>query len=131
MSITTLISTIARSDIQIKRTELIMKNTLDIETLDKVSGGHPFESVYADDDLHRAGVSYVNTVFGYDKYFLGSTPISKDLAMELRTRSAAVWQKYAASGDYIAYAREWKIILLNEYNLIWNGEIGSNSFEWT
>ena len=59
-----------------------MNNTLDLKELDKVSGGHPFESVYADDDLHRAGVSYVNTVFGYDKYFLGSTPISKEFCID-------------------------------------------------
>ncbi|MBR3341663.1 MAG: hypothetical protein IKG30_08580 [Clostridiales bacterium] len=107
-----------------------MYKTLDLEVLDKVSGGHPLESVYADDDLHRAGVSYVNTVFGYDKYYLGSTPISKELAMALRARSADVWKKYAKAGDYIGYAREWKEILLCEYELSWNGEIGSNSFEW-
>lgn len=110
---------------------MYIENTLDLEVLDKVAGGHPFESVYADDDLHRAGVSYVNTVFDYDKYYLGSTPISKELAMALRARSQTVWKDYAKSGDYISYARVWKQILLNDYGLSWNGELGTNSFEWT
>ena len=110
---------------------MITEKTLDLETLEMVSGGHPFESVYADDDLHRAGVTYVNTFFDYDKYYLGSTPISKDLAMALRARSKTVWADYAKSGDYIAYARVWKQILLNDYGLTWNGEIGHNESSWT
>lgn len=110
---------------------MFIENTLDLEALDMVAGGHPFESVYADDDLHRAGVSYVNTVFDYDKYYIGNTRISKEKAMELRSRSAELWKDYASTGDYVAYARVWKTILRDEYGISWNGEIGHNSFEWT
>jgi hypothetical protein len=35
-----------------------------------------------------------------------------------------VWANYSASGDYVAYARAWKVILANEYGIAWNGEMG-------
>lgn len=95
------------------------------EELNSVAGGHPFESSFGDNALYRAGVSYVNTIFGADEYYIGTLKISKDQARELREYSTNVWKKYSASGDYIGYAREWKQILQDEYGISWDGQIGS------
>ena len=95
-----------------------------------VAGGHPFEDCFGDDDLHRAGVTYVNTVFGDDEYYIGSTRISKDLARKLREHSRQVWRNYSASGKLVDYCREWKLILANQYGIDWNGVLGENKFQW-
>lgn len=113
----------------VKNANIIIKE-LDLETLEEVTGGHPFEEKFGDNDLHRAGVTFVDVFFGDDEYYIGSVRISKDLARELRSRSAAVWRNYSASGSYVDYAREWKLILLNEYGISWNGAIGTNESRW-
>ena len=96
--------------------------------LETVAGGHPFEESFADIALYRAGVSYVNTVFGSDEYYIGSTRISKELAKSLRSRSSSLWKSsYAESGNYVSYAKEWKKILANEYGISWDGLMGSYS----
>lgn len=98
--------------------------------MEDVAGGHPFEDCFGDDDLHRAGVTYVNTVFGDDEYYIGSTRISKDLARKLREHSRQVWRNYSASGKLVDYCREWKLILANQYGIDWNGVLGENKFQW-
>ena len=103
---------------------------LDLDMLSEVSGGHPFEDCFGDNDLHRAGVTYVSVFFGDDEYYIGSTRISKDLARQLRARSASVWSHYSAAGDYVNYAREWKLILLNDYGIVWDGQLGTNESKW-
>ena len=103
---------------------------LDLDTLELVAGGHPFEDCFGDNDLHRAGVTYVNTVFGSDEYFIGSKKIDKELARQLRERSSKVWSKYSAEGNYIDYAREWKQILLKDYGISWDGQLGKNTSQW-
>ncbi len=103
---------------------------LTLSELETATGGHPFEECFGDTALYRPGVSYVNTVFGDDEYYVGSTRISKDLARTLRARSSALGNKnYAESGDYVKYAREWKAILATEYGISWNGLMGSYSFQ--
>ena len=105
---------------------------LGLNELETVSGGHPFEESFGDINLYRAGVSYVNVCFGDDEYYVGSTRISKDLAKALRERSMAFWKAgYAATGDYVQYARAWKQILANEYGIAWDGLMGSYSHSWT
>lgn len=100
------------------------------EELDQIAGGHPFEDCFGDNDLHRAGVTYINTVFGNDEYYIGSTRISKDLARSLRERSRELWKQFSSTGDYVAYARIWKQILADEYGISWDGQMGKNSFQW-
>ena len=97
---------------------------LTFKELEEVAGGHPFEECFGDNDLYRAGVTYKNTVFGSDEYYIGSRKISKDLARKLRQRSPSIWKKYSAKGDYVGYAREWKAILLDEYGIEWDGQLG-------
>ncbi len=110
-------------------TNEIKERKLTVQELDQIAGGHPFEDCFWDEDLYRAGVSYYNTVFGDDEYYIGSTRISKDLARLLREKSKNVWRKYAASGDYLNYAREWKALLANQYNIDWDGQIGTYKFQ--
>lgn len=100
------------------------------EELDQIAGGHPFEDCFGDNDLHRAGVTYINTVFGNDEYYICSTHISKDLARSLRERSRELWKQFSSTGDYVAYARIWKQILADEYGISWDGQMGKNSFQW-
>lgn len=100
------------------------------DELNQVAGGHPFEDCFGDADLHRAGVTYINTAFDSDQYFIGNTRISKELARKLRERSHQVWSAYSSSGDYVSYARVWKQILANEYGISWDGQLGRNEFQW-
>ena len=93
--------------------------------MNQVAGGHTFEDCFWDEDLYRAGISYYNTIFGSDEYYIGSTQISKELARSLRERSRQVWRRYSASGDYVGFAREWKAILANDYGISWDGQIGT------
>ena len=95
-----------------------------LDEMAEIAGGHPFEEKFADYDLYRAGVTCEMHFFADDEFRIGSTQISKSLAKSLRSRSAKLWRNYSASGDYVAYAREWKAILANEYGIAWNGEMG-------
>ena len=110
-------------------TKDIKEKKLTAHEMDQVAGGHPFEDCFWDADLYRAGVSYHRTFFGSDEYYIGSTQIPKELARKLRERSRNVWRNYSASGDYLNYAREWKAILANEYNINWDGQIGTYEFQ--
>ena len=101
---------------------------LPMELMECVAGGHPFEEAFYDTALYRAGVSFVNVIFGSDKFYVNDQKISKDTAKELRKKSSELWKEhYAESGDYVAYAREWKKILKDEYGLNWNGLMGTYS----
>ena len=103
-----------------ERTEMTMAE------MESVAGGHPFEEAFYDTALYRAGVSFVNVVFGDDEFYVNGRRISKSTAKELRERSSKLWKaKYAESGDYVAYAREWKEILDDDYGLNWNGLMGT------
>ncbi len=59
-------------------------------------------------------ISYANTVFGSDVFTINNSQhqavnISKDTAWTLREESNKLWKnKYAGSGDFVGYAREWK-----------------------
>ncbi|MBQ1364455.1 MAG: hypothetical protein IIY60_01450 [Clostridia bacterium] len=97
---------------------------LTLDEMEAIAGGHPFEEKFADYALYRAGITCDEHMFGSDEFRIGSTKISKDLAKSLRSRSSKVWANYSASGDYVAYARAWKVILANEYGIAWNGEMG-------
>ncbi len=99
-----------------------------MEQLECVAGGQPFEEAFADTALYRAGVSFVNVIFGSDEFYVNGTAISKDTAKDLREKSKKLWkEKYAQSGDYVAYAREWKQVLKDDYDLSWNGLMGTYS----
>ena len=97
---------------------------LTLDEMEAIAGGHPFEEKFADYALYRAGITCDEHMFGSDEFRIGSTKISKDLAKSLRSRSSKVWANYSASGDYVTYARAWKVILANEYGIAWNGEMG-------
>ena len=97
---------------------------LTLDEMEAIAGGHPFEEKFADYALYRAGITCDEHMFGSDEFRIGSTKISKDLAKSLRSRSSKVWANYSASGDYVAYARAWKVILANEYGIAWNGAMG-------
>ncbi len=103
-------------------------NELTLDTLSTAAGGHPFEEAFADKALYRAGVSFKNTFFGSDEFYVNGTRISKDLARTLRDESTRVWfGSYAAYGDMVGYMREWKKTLKDKYNLDWNGQMGTYS----
>ena len=109
-----------------------MMTELSFEEMETVVGGHELEEKFADAALYRAGVSFVNCLFGEDEFYVGSTRISKSLAKALRARSSALWSaSYAESGDMVGYLREWKSILANEYGLSWNGQLGTYDWSWT
>ncbi len=97
---------------------------LTLNELEEIAGGHPFEEKFADYDLYRAGITCEMHFFSSDEFRIGSTNISKDLAKALRARAKKVWAPYAAAGNYVDYAREWKGILAAEYGITWNGQMG-------
>ncbi len=99
---------------------------LNLDELNEAAGGHPFEEAFADDNLYRAGVSFRNTIFGSDEFYVNSTRISKETARTLRSESKKLWNsKYAASADLVGYLREWKQVLANNYGLTWDGTLGT------
>ncbi len=103
-----------------------MMNEVDLDTLSTAAGGHPFEECFYDKALYRAGVSFANTIFGSDEFYVNGTQISKDLARTLRAESTKVWnERYASSGDLVGYLREWKGTMKNKYGLDWNGQLGT------
>ncbi|MBQ8137500.1 MAG: hypothetical protein IJ174_08720 [Clostridia bacterium] len=113
------------NDMKMETMEMTMKE------MELVAGGHPFEECFGDISLYRAGVSYVNVTLGYDEYYVGDREISKDLAKELRERSKTLWKNsYSESGDYVAYAKEWKGILANDYGISWNGLMGTYRYSF-
>ena len=96
--------------------------------IDTVSGGGFYESYYGDANLYRAGISYVNCAFTLDEYWIGDTRISKDTAIAMRERSMKIWQdKYSESGNLVGFIKEWRMILLNEYGIKWDGKCGEYS----
>ena len=97
---------------------------LTLNEMEGIAGGHPFEEKITDSDLYRAGIVVEYHFWSSDEFRIGSTGISKDLTKSLRARARKVWAPYAASGNYVDYAREWKAILANEYGITWNGEMG-------
>ena len=109
-------------------TDIENKTALTQEEMNTVAGGHPFEECFGDAALYRAGISYVNCIFGADEYWINNTRISKDLARSLRARSTELWNnRYADSADLVGFIREWKSILLNVYGIGWNGAVGTRS----
>ena len=115
--------------------EIPTQRELDQETLATVAGGHPFESSFGDINLYRSGVSYFNTLFGSDEYFIKNSnhqavSISKDTAETLRSESMNLWKtKYATSADFVGFAREWKQTLASKYSLDWDGSMGNYKFQ--
>ena len=106
----------------------MQKSTVRILTdqeMEQIAGGHPFEEKFADYALYRAGITCNMHFFSSDEFLIGSTKISKALAKTLRDYSKKVWANFSATGDYVNYARVWKAILLTEYGISWNGEMGS------
>ncbi|MBR2434791.1 MAG: hypothetical protein IKB22_04905 [Lentisphaeria bacterium] len=104
---------------------MIRKELTDAET-EIVAGGSPFEDCFGDIALYRAGVSFENVCFGSDRYFVGSKKIDKELARTLRSESTKLWNsKYASSADMVGYLREWKQVLASDYNIDWNGRLGT------
>ena len=94
--------------------------------LETAAGGHPFEECFGDTARYRAGVSYQNVVFGSDRYYVGSTQISKSLAKTLRSESKKLWEdKYSKQADLVGYLREWKQILDDKYDIEWDGKLGT------
>ena len=107
------------------RETMIRKELTDAET-EIVAGGSPFEDCFGDTALYRAGVSFENVCFGSDRYFVGSRQIDKELARKLRSESTKLWDsKYAGSADMVGYLREWKQVLADDYNIDWNGRLGT------
>ncbi len=107
------------------RETMIRKELTDAET-EIVAGGSPFEDCFGDVALYRAGVSFENVCFGSDRYFVGSRQIDKELARKLRSESTKLWDsKYAGSADMVGYLREWKQVLASDYNIDWNGRLGT------
>lgn len=109
-----------------------MLQTISLNDLENVSGGSFWESgAYQEGkliDYYRCGVSYKNCAFSSDVYKIGSTKISKSTADKLVRQGTNLWKsKYQESGDFIAFAKEWKAILKKEYNIDWNGEMGKYS----
>ena len=102
--------------------------TLTREELALAAGGHPFEESFADAALYRAGVSFVNCVFGRDEYYVGSRRIDKELARTLRSESTVLWkEKYADSANLVDFMREWKQVLNDKYSISWDGRLGTHS----
>ena len=106
------------------------EDTLQIELnqaeMETISGGSPFEDIFADTALYRAGVSIENVCFGSDRYYVGSQKIEKELARTLRSRSTELWEsKYAATADFVGYLREWKQTMAKDYGISWNGLLGT------
>ena len=97
---------------------------LNLNEMEQVAGGHPFEEKFADYALYRAGIVVEYHFWSSDEFRIGSTNISKDLAKALRSHSTKVWAGYSESGDFVAFAREWKQILANQYGISWDGRIG-------
>ena len=94
--------------------------------METIAGGSPFEDSFADAALYRAGVSFENVCFGSDRFYVGSTQISKELARTLRAESTKLWEsKYASSADLVGYLREWKQTLASDYTISWNGQLGT------
>ena len=89
-----------------------------------VFAGTFLEEKFADYDLFRAGIVCKEHFIDDDEFFINARKISKSLAKSLRAEARKVWSRYSASGDYIAYAREWKSILASQYGISWNGEMG-------
>lgn len=81
-------------------------------------------------DIYRAGVTYVNCAFGSDEFYIGGTRISKQTADSIVRQSRELWSsKYQASGDLIGFSREWKIILFNDFGIIWDGKMGERRLQ--
>ena len=107
---------------KVENTGIMELNEMEMAT---IAGGSPFEECFADSALYRAGVTFDNVCFGKDRFYVGSTRISKELARTLRSKSTELWNsKYSASADFVGYLREWKQTLQNEYHLQWNGQVG-------
>ena len=119
---------------EMNQQEITMKE-MNQETLETIAGGHPFESCFGGAALYRSGVSYANTCFGSDVYSIKNSQhqavnISKDTAWTLREESNKLWNsKYANSGDFVGFAREWKQTLADKYNLDWDGSLGNYKFQ--
>lgn len=101
---------------------------LNDDVLSRVCGGSFLESEIAIGgkriDIFRAGVTYVNTAFAADTFYIGSKQISKEYADKLVLRSMKLWkQSYEKSGDLIGFTREWKSILASE-GIEWDGRMG-------
>ena len=107
-----------------KTLDELRMNELSMEEMEQAAGGHPFEDCFGDIALYRAGIVCEEHFFSSDEFRIGSTNISKDLAKALRSHSTKVWAGYSESGDFVAFAREWKQILANQYGISWDGRIG-------
>ena len=108
-----------------KTLDELRMNELSMEEMEQAAGGHPFEDCFGDIALYRAGVTYVNVVFGSDRYYIGSTQIDKELARQLRAESTEIWKAYfAESGDFVGFAQLWKAILATKDGISWNGLMG-------
>lgn len=97
---------------------------LNLNEMEQIAGGHPFEEKIADYALYRAGIVCEEHLFKSDEFRIGSTNITKEMAKALRTHSNKVWASYSESGDYVSFAREWKKILANQYGISWDGKVG-------
>ena len=112
----------------INTTKDLTMRELNHDEIGAVSGGGFYESAYGDENLYRAGISYVNCAITRDEYWIGSTRISKDTAITMRERSMKIWKdKYSESGDLVGFIKEWRKILLYEYNISWDGKCGEYS----
>ena len=106
-------------------TAIPQQEEMTYEEMETVAGGHPFEECFGDTALYRAGVSYQNVIFGSDHYYVGSKQISKDLAKTLCAESDKLWKsKYEAQADLVGYLREWKEILDDKYDIVWDSTPG-------
>lgn len=112
------------------------KRELTNEELYTVCGGSFWESeVGCNDgckyiDYYRSGLTYVDSAFGSDEYYIGSKRISKDLANELVVYGRDLWaEKYMASGDLVGFTKEWKMILSGTYGINWDGKMGQRKLK--
>ncbi len=95
------------------------------EEMTATAGGHPFEESFGDAALYRAGITYVNCVFGADEYWIGSTRISKDQAKMFRALSTKLWNdNFKDTADLVGFIRAWKNILQVDYGISWDGILG-------
>ena len=110
-----------------------MENKMELneEELDSVSGGNIFETEIGGSwgakmsDVLRCGIDWKKCVVTADEYSINGVRLDKDTANGLLAIGTILWhQKYMKSGDYVGFAREWKKILHDNYNINWNGRMG-------
>lgn len=109
-----------------------MTNILTNSELNSISGGSFWEpEVYqggTHGDYYRVGVSFKNCAFSSDEYSISGKRISKKLAEQIVTLGNKIYKsKYHASGDWVGFAREWKVILKQNFSIDWDGKLGTYS----